>query len=98
MIKSTKTTLCLAAMLLLSSPLSMITTAVAASESAGSALPPGVNPSSPAGGNGGDAQGMDKKPVNPPPPGSENKAKPSGHSTEQAPAQKKNEHKKSATH
>lgn len=98
MIKSTKTTLCLASMLLLSSPFPMMTTVAAASESAGSALPPGVNPSSPAGGNGGDAQGMDKKPVNPPPPGSDNKAKPSGHSTEPAPAQKKTEHKKSATH
>jgi hypothetical protein len=98
MINSKRSTLWLAAMLLFSTPLPMMTTVAAASESAGSALPPGVNPSSPAGGNGGDAQGMDKKPVNPPPPGSENKAKPSGQSTEQAPAQKKTEHKKSATH
>lgn len=37
--------------------------ALAASEAQGSALPPGINPSSPAGGNGGDAQGYDKKPA-----------------------------------
>lgn len=32
-----------------------------ASEAGGSALPPGINPSSPAAGNGGDAQGYEKK-------------------------------------
>ncbi|HXR01798.1 MAG TPA: hypothetical protein VN798_15525 [Pseudomonas sp.] len=44
---------------------------IAADQSGGSSLPPGINPASPAGGNGGDAQGYDKKPVNPAPPGSE---------------------------
>lgn len=34
-----------------------------------SALPPGVNPSTPAGGNGGDAQGYEKKPIAPVPSG-----------------------------
>ncbi|SEP60293.1 hypothetical protein SAMN03159444_00179 [Pseudomonas sp. NFACC02] len=43
-------------------------------QTGGSALPPGVNPSSPAGGNGGDAQGYEKKPVNPEPTGSHKKA------------------------
>jgi hypothetical protein len=45
-----------------------------AAEAGGSALPPGVNPSSPAGGNGGDAQGYEKKPANPEPAGTDKKA------------------------
>jgi hypothetical protein len=45
-----------------------------AGEAGGSALPPGVNPSSPAGGNGGDAQGYQKKPANPEPAGTHKKA------------------------
>lgn len=46
-----------------------------AADAGGSALPPGVNPSSPSGGNGGDAQGYEQKPANPEPAGSEKKAR-----------------------
>lgn len=45
-----------------------------AAETGGSALPPGVNPSSPAGGSGGDAQGYETKPANPEPAGTDKKA------------------------
>jgi hypothetical protein len=45
-----------------------------AAEAGGSSLPPGVNPSTPAGGNGGDAQGYEKKPANPEPAGTEKQA------------------------
>lgn len=48
--------------------------ALAASESTGSGLPPGIDPSSPAGGNGSDAQGYDKKPIAPAPAGTQPKA------------------------
>ncbi|MFJ3485301.1 hypothetical protein ACIPL1_18205 [Pseudomonas sp. NPDC090202] len=41
---------------------------------AASALPPGVNPASPAGGNGGDADGLEKKSATPAPPGSVKKS------------------------
>lgn len=40
----------------------------------GSALPPGINPTTPAGGNGGDADGLEKKPANPVAPGKDKKA------------------------
>lgn len=52
----------------------LFTTDAMAAEAGGSALPPGVNPSSPAGGNGGDAQGYEQKPVNPAPAGTAKKA------------------------
>ncbi|MDH0747786.1 hypothetical protein N5D61_15730 [Pseudomonas sp. GD03842] len=51
-------------------------TAMAAGDVEGSALPPGVNPSSPAGGNGGDAQGYEKRSAVPDPPGSAEKISP----------------------
>lgn len=47
--------------------------ALAASET-GSGLPPGIDPSSPAGGNGSDSQGYDKKPIAPAPAGTQQKA------------------------
>lgn len=61
--------------------------ALAASELEGSALPPGINPTSPAGGNGGDAQGYDKKPVAPPAPGTD-KAKSETKGSQTTPATK----------
>jgi hypothetical protein len=52
----------------------LFTSHAMAADAGGSALPPGVNPSSPAGGNGGDAQGYEKKPANPEPAGTDKKA------------------------
>ena len=56
------------------SPLLSSNFALAASEQTGSGLPPGIDPSSPAGGNGSDAQGYDKKPIAPAPAGTQQKA------------------------
>jgi hypothetical protein len=64
----TLTSLILAGLLSVSPALAL------AAEAGGSALPPGVNPTTPAGGNGGDADGLEKKPANPAPPGKEKKA------------------------
>ena len=89
--------LLLAGALIFSAGLPIANHVIAASQAEGSALPPGVNPSSPAGGNGGEAQGMEKKPVNPSPPGSEKKTKPIKHSTQHPSVHKKTEHKKKAS-
>jgi hypothetical protein len=56
-----------------------------AADAGGSALPPGINPSTPAGGNGGDADGLEKKPANPQAPGKEKKAT-SSKTTEKPPS------------
>ncbi len=66
--------LLLAGLLTFSGALATINISFAASEPEGSGLPPGINPSSPAGGNGGDADGYDKKPAMPAPAGTQKKA------------------------
>ncbi|WP_133306532.1 hypothetical protein [Pseudomonas sp. LS-2] len=97
--RSTISRALLVAVVTFGSGLTMSSPAVAAGD-VGSALPPGVNPSSPAGGNGGDAQGYEKKPANPPPPGSMEKSTPPKSSpqtptTHKQTTQKKSQHKES---
>jgi len=73
----TLASLCLAGLMSMSPALSLAGSTSAA-DAGGSALPPGINPTTPAGGNGGDADGLEKKPANPQAPGKkENKAAPS---------------------
>ncbi|MFJ3468231.1 hypothetical protein [Pseudomonas sp. NPDC090201] len=63
--------------LLSMSPALSLAVSTSAADAGGSALPPGINPTTPAGGNGGDADGLEKKPANPQAPGKEKKAAPS---------------------
>ena len=64
----------------------------------GSALPPGVNPSTPAGGNGGDAQGYGKKTLAPVPAGTQKPAADSKKAVKSSTSPANPTHKKPATH
>ena len=87
----TLTSLLLAGLLSMSPALCLAQSSSPA-DAGGSALPPGINPTTPAGGNGGDADGLEKKPANPQAPGKEKKAAPSNPPEKAAPPM----HKKSA--
>ena len=63
-----------------------------------SALPPGVNPSTPAGGNGGDAQGDEKKRIAPVNPGTLKPAADSKKAVKSSTSPATPTHKKPATH